>query len=163
MDVLPKSFLPIILAAKWLMRHSRTSPKQSSDDLCLRLCLILLLWCQDLVGGCPGKVSECPTGRAGNRGPPTANAEPGDTMYTPLENKFVFCKDIRSQRFNFFFESSFLGMKTPGPHKKYVQPYNNFIWLSLSQQPETWYFFILTLWCEIGFTLSPTPRWPAHL
>ena len=42
--VLPKTFLQIILAAKWLLRHSSIRPLNSSDDLCLLFCLILHLW-----------------------------------------------------------------------------------------------------------------------
>ena len=38
MDVLPKTFLQIILSAKWLVRHSIIRPPTSSDDLCLLLC-----------------------------------------------------------------------------------------------------------------------------
>ena len=38
------TFLQIILAAKSLVRHSSTSPKQHGDDLCLLFCLFLLLW-----------------------------------------------------------------------------------------------------------------------
>ena len=33
MDVLPKFFVQIILAAKWLVRHSSTSPKQQRRPL----------------------------------------------------------------------------------------------------------------------------------
>ena len=33
MDVFPKHFLQIILAAKWLMQHSSTSPKQQRRPL----------------------------------------------------------------------------------------------------------------------------------
>ena len=48
MDVLPKTYLQIILAAKWLVRHSSSSPN-SSDDLCLLFCtnppsMAELLW-----------------------------------------------------------------------------------------------------------------------
>ena len=42
-DVLPKTFLQIILAAKWL-GGIQVHPSNSSDDLCLLFCLILLLW-----------------------------------------------------------------------------------------------------------------------
>ena len=42
MDDIPRTFLQIILAAKWLVRQSK-SPPNSSDDLCLSFCLILLL------------------------------------------------------------------------------------------------------------------------
>ena len=45
MDVLPKTFLQIILAVKWLVRHSSTvHSANSSDDLFLLFCLFLLLW-----------------------------------------------------------------------------------------------------------------------
>ena len=40
MDVLPKTFLQIVLAAEWPERHSSTSPKK---HLCLTYCLLLLL------------------------------------------------------------------------------------------------------------------------
>ena len=44
-DVLSKSFLQVILAAKWLVRHSSTvHSANSSDDLFLLFCLFLLLW-----------------------------------------------------------------------------------------------------------------------
>ena len=33
MDVLPKTFVQIILAAKWLVRLSSTSPPNNSDEL----------------------------------------------------------------------------------------------------------------------------------
>ena len=39
MDILPETFLQIILAAKWLVRLSSTSPKNGSDDLCLLFCI----------------------------------------------------------------------------------------------------------------------------
>ena len=41
MDILPKTFLQSILAAKWLVRHSSmyVYPPNSSDDLCLLFCL----------------------------------------------------------------------------------------------------------------------------
>ena len=42
-NVLPITFLQIILAAKCLVRHWSTS---SSDNLCLPFCLILILWSQ---------------------------------------------------------------------------------------------------------------------
>ena len=44
MDVLPKIFLQIILAAtrKWIVRDS-SSPQNSSDDLCLLLFITLCL------------------------------------------------------------------------------------------------------------------------
>ena len=37
MDVFPKTFLQIILAAKWLVQHSSTSPKQQRRPLLSRL------------------------------------------------------------------------------------------------------------------------------
>ena len=44
MDVLPKTFLHIILAANWLVRDSSTvRPPNISDDLCLLFCLNLRL------------------------------------------------------------------------------------------------------------------------
>ena len=49
MDVIPKTFLQIILAATWLVWHSSTSPKPH-DNLCLTVCLILLLCLQLYVG-----------------------------------------------------------------------------------------------------------------
>ena len=39
MDALSKTFVQIILAAKWLVRHSSTSPSTTSDDICLLFCL----------------------------------------------------------------------------------------------------------------------------
>ena len=38
MDAFPKTFYQIILAAKWQLQHSSTSPN-SSDDLCLLFCI----------------------------------------------------------------------------------------------------------------------------
>ena len=38
MDVLPKTFLQIILAAKWLVHGIQVHPPNSSDDLCLLFC-----------------------------------------------------------------------------------------------------------------------------
>ena len=43
MDVLPKCFLQIILAAKQLCAAFKYVPSTSSDDLCLLFCLILIL------------------------------------------------------------------------------------------------------------------------
>ena len=41
-----KTFLQIILAAKWLVRNSCTVyPPNSSEDLCFSFCQILFLWC----------------------------------------------------------------------------------------------------------------------
>ena len=39
MDVLPKTFVQIILATKWFVRHSSSSPKQWRHPLCLLFCL----------------------------------------------------------------------------------------------------------------------------
>ena len=39
MDVLPKTFVQIILAAKWLVRHSSIRPPNNSDNLSLLFCL----------------------------------------------------------------------------------------------------------------------------
>ena len=46
MDVFPKTFVHIILAAKWLVWHSRTSPRPQtiSDDIFLTFCVIRILW-----------------------------------------------------------------------------------------------------------------------
>ena len=38
MDVLQKTFLQIILAAKWLVRHSRTYPQPAATTFCLPFC-----------------------------------------------------------------------------------------------------------------------------
>ena len=38
-DVFPKTFLQIILAVKWLVRHIQLLPSTSSDDLCLFFCI----------------------------------------------------------------------------------------------------------------------------
>ena len=45
LDVIPKPFLQIILAAEWLVWHSSMSPKQHWRSLpLLYFCLFLLLW-----------------------------------------------------------------------------------------------------------------------
>ena len=45
MDVLPKTFLQIILAAKWLVRHSSTSPLPTATTFAFPSVFIcLLLW-----------------------------------------------------------------------------------------------------------------------
>ena len=43
MNALPKTFLRIALAAKWLVRHLSTSPKQQRRPLQLLFCIFLLL------------------------------------------------------------------------------------------------------------------------
>ena len=44
LDVLQKKFLSIILAAKWLVRHSKTSPQPAATTFAFPSVLIILLW-----------------------------------------------------------------------------------------------------------------------
>ena len=54
MDVLPKMFVQIILASKWLVRHSSTRPPFNSDSLCLPFCLYpSSIWgCHTVIPNC---------------------------------------------------------------------------------------------------------------
>ena len=66
-DVLPKYFLQIILAAKWIVRHSSIHPPNSSDDLCLLFCVN------------PSSMVQCPPSAL----PPSLSAPPALPEWWP--------------------------------------------------------------------------------
>ena len=61
MDVFPKTFLQIILAAKWLQCGIQVRPPNSNDDLCFLFCLFLLTACLSTP-----PVDRCPIGWIGS-------------------------------------------------------------------------------------------------
>ena len=44
MDVLPKTFVEIILVAKWLVQHLGMRPPTTRDNLCLLFCIYPLVY-----------------------------------------------------------------------------------------------------------------------